>query len=287
MAPIFHSYDPQAIRIAQKEHSITVTNIPLFFSENDVISAFRQFGTLDSHKFRTLQGVNFQKVELTFTNTTVHETFQRKQGVLTRGHFLRVYPTTFTKMDQDARMEFTAVLKNLPPNLNAIDLAHIFSETSASSIGLPRYTGSYKSEPWAYFSYSTQEMRDNAMDLTCSLKGHHLKWILPSEVKDLCVRYASNEHKTKECTAFENRGRKDIPKNIQNNYARFKPVGYVKPLPPERKSRENSTSRSRSRSRSRSSNKPKNTNGTKDNNNGNNKDDNGTTMSPNKKKVTY
>src|SRR3954454_16073472 len=139
MSPIFHSYDPQAIRTAQKEHSITVTDIPLFFTEKDVISAFRQFGTLDSHKFRTPRGANFQKVELTFTDTTVHETFQRKQGVWTRGHFLRVYPVTFTKMNQDARMEFTAVLKNLPPNINAIDLAHIFLETNTSSIGLLRY----------------------------------------------------------------------------------------------------------------------------------------------------
>src|SRR4051794_29883718 len=134
-------------------------------------------------------------------------------------------------------MEFTAVLKNLPPNINAIDLAQIFSETSASSIGLPRYTGSYKSKPWAYFSYSTQEMRDNAMELTCSLKGCHLQWILPSEVKNLCVRCASNEHKTKECNAFENRERRTIPKNIQNNYARFKLVGYDNPPPSVNKSR--------------------------------------------------
>ena len=59
MAPIFHAYDLQAIRIAQKEHSITVTDIPLFFLEQDVISAFKQYGTLDSHKFRTPRGANF------------------------------------------------------------------------------------------------------------------------------------------------------------------------------------------------------------------------------------
>src|SRR3954453_20286374 len=287
MAPIFHAYNSQAIRIAQKERSITVTDISLFFSEQDVISAFKQYGTLDSHKFRTPRGANFQKVELTFTDQSVHEIFQRKHGIWTRGHFFRVYSATFNKTDQDTRMEFTAVLKNLPPNINAIDLAQIFSETAASSVGLPRYTGSYKSKPWAYFAFTSQDKRDRSMELTCSLKGRHLKWILLSEVKDLCVRCASNEHRTKECTAFENRGRKDIPKNIQNNYAQFKPIGYVKPPPPERKSREIFTSRSRSRSRSRSSNNPKNTNRTKDNNNGNNKDDNGTTMSPNKKKVTY
>src|SRR5436309_4283042 len=86
------------------------------------------------------------------------------------------------------------------------------------------------------------------MEITCSLKGCHLQWILLSEVKDLCVQCASKDHKTKECDAFKNRGRRTIPKSVQNNYVRFKPVGYVKL--PLTKSRDSFTSRSRSRSHS-------------------------------------
>src|SRR5436305_14388214 len=97
------------------------------------------------------------------------------------------------------------------------------------------------------------------MELTCSLKGCHLQWILPSEVKNLCVRCASKDHKTKECDAFEERGRRTISKNVQNNYARFKPVGYVKPLLPSR-SRGSFTSRSRFCSYFRSSSKNNNHN---------------------------
>ena len=41
MTPIFYVYDSQVIRIAQKERSITATNISLFFSEQNVISAFK------------------------------------------------------------------------------------------------------------------------------------------------------------------------------------------------------------------------------------------------------
>src|SRR3954453_21982720 len=162
-------------------------------------------------------------------------------------------------------MEFTAVLKNLPPNINAIDLAQIFSETAASSVGLLRYTGSYKSKPWAYFAFTSQDKRDAAMEITCSLKGRHLQWILLSEVKDLCVRCASKDHKTKECDAFEERGRRTIPKNVQNNYARFKPVGYVKP--PSSKSEESHTSRLRFHSHSCSQSRQSNNN--KVNNKGN------------------
>src|SRR5439155_2655343 len=97
------------------------------------------------------------------------------------------------------------------------------------------------------------------MELTYSLKGRHLQWILLSEVKDLCVQCASKDHKTKECDAFEERGRRTIPKSVQNNYARFKPVGYVKP-PLLSRSRGSFTSRSCSRSHSCSSNKNNNHN---------------------------
>src|SRR5436305_11055728 len=137
------------------------------------------------------------------------------------------------------------------------------------------------------------------MEITCSLKGCHLQWIFPSEVKDLCVQCASKDHKTKKCDAFEKRGRRTIPKNVQNNYARFKPVGYIK-SPSISRSRGSFTSRSRSRSHFCSSNKSnKNNNHNIDNSEGNttkhndNKTDNSiagsgeSSLSTNIKSVTY
>src|SRR5439155_4296150 len=104
------------------------------------------------------------------------------------------------------------------------------------------------------------------MEITCSLKGRHLQWILLSEVKDLCVQCASKDHKTKECNAFEERGRRTISKNVQNNYARFKPVSYVK-LPLLSRSKGSFTSRSCfcSHSRSNSKNNKHNINNLKGN----------------------
>src|SRR3954453_23036827 len=76
--------------------------------------------------------------------------------------------------------------------------------------------------------------------------------------KDLCVRCASKDHKTKECDAFEERGRRTISKNVQNNYARFKPVGYIKPL--SSKSEGSFSSRSHSHSHSCSQSRQSNNN---------------------------
>src|SRR5436305_12953211 len=86
------------------------------------------------------------------------------------------------------------------------------------------------------------------MEISCSLRNKRLTWILPDKVKDLCVRCASNSHSTKNCTTFANRSRKPIPKSIQLNYDRYKPVGYVKP---KNQSTQNNRTNSHSRSRSR------------------------------------
>ena len=165
-----------------------------------------------------------------------------------------MYPAVLTPDEQKERLQYTAVLKDLPPNVKAIDLGRIYSEVKAVSIGIPRYSGSYKSKPWAYFAFKTPELRDAAMELSCSLRNRRLTWILPDAVKDLCVRCGSAAHKTKDCDTFADRGRKPIPKSIQLNYDRYKPVGYVKPRSlPDQKKKPQSRSRSRSRSKPRTS----------------------------------
>src|SRR3954453_15871031 len=106
--------------------------------------------------------------------------------------------------------------------------------------------------------------------------------------KDLCVRCASKDYKTKECDAFEERGRRTIPKNVQNKYAKFKPVSYVKLS--SSKSGESFTSRSPSHSHSRSQSRQSNNN--KVNNKGNmashnnNKQNDNLNMSPNESSIS-
>ena len=71
-------------------------------------------------------------------------------------------------------MTHVAILKNLLPDIKAIDLSCIYSETSASSIGLLRYVGSYKSKPWVYFAYRFQELSEQAIEISLLLKGRKL-----------------------------------------------------------------------------------------------------------------
>ncbi|HVH95688.1 MAG TPA: hypothetical protein VM682_01930, partial [Bacillus sp. (in: firmicutes)] len=260
IAPSFHPYDPAAVSAAIRERTLSVTDIPLFFTASELVATFKRHGLIENYKFKTPKGSNFQQADVIFEETTPIAKFDKVWCVWSQGHCLRVYPATLTPEEKKERMLHVAVLKNLPPDIKAIDLGRIYSEINAASIGLPRYVGSYKSKPWAYFAFKSQELRDLAMEISLSLKGRKLSWILPNEVKDLCVRCASSEHKTQKCTAFEDRGRKPIPKAIQNNYDRFKPVGYKKPKDQpqgdktsNRQTKSSSKSRSRSRSRSHSS----------------------------------
>ena len=124
MAPTFHSYDPAAINAAVKERSIIITDIPLFFAASDITTYFKKFGLIDDYKFSTPKGANFQKAVLTFQDANAVRTFGQggRWSIFTQGHCLRVYPSTLTPEEQKNRLQYSAVLKNLPPNLKAIDL---------------------------------------------------------------------------------------------------------------------------------------------------------------------
>src|SRR3984957_14997000 len=139
-------------------------------------------------------------------------------------HCFRVHPATHTRAQLDARQQFTAILRRLPANLDAMDLAKIYSNCNASSLGIPRAANSYKPKPWAYFSFRTEELKQAAMEMQFSLKGRDLVWDEPDNVRKFCARCGSDAHKAKDCD--NSRGRSRVPKSLERNLARFKPEGY-------------------------------------------------------------
>src|SRR3954452_4203078 len=161
-----------------------------------------------------------------------------------------------------ARQQFSAILRGLLTGIRAIDLVPIFREVNAVSIGFARHIKSYDTKPWAYFSFSSEEAKQTAMEISCSFNGKLLQWIETSQAKHLCVRCSSMEHITKDCDALKSRGRNPTPKSIQNLYDKFHLTNTTikKPKPSNRDNKndsdnridKDSLSRSKSRSRSRS-----------------------------------
>src|ERR1043165_1870171 len=71
----------------------------------------------------------------------------------------------------------------------------IYSEINAVSIGLPRYTKSYQTKPWAYIAFKSEEAMQAAMEISCSFNGRNLIWTTPDLAKNLCIRCSSPDHK--------------------------------------------------------------------------------------------
>ena len=196
-------------------------------------------------------------------------------------------PASFTKSQRDARFAYTAVLRNLPSNLDAMDLHNIYSDTNAAAIGLPRNLKSYNNKPWAYFSYRSEDAMNAAMEMSFHLKRGPLVWCSLDEVKTLCPRCSSPTHSAKNCDAFSSaRGRSVIPKSLVDNYEKFKPAGFRQLVRDSGQKKPRTSSRSKSRSKSRSRSRRRNNKNNKNNNKNNNSNVNsspvpdGSTSSP-------
>src|SRR5579871_4334701 len=253
-APIFHSFDSRALLADERSRSVIITDIPLYFKAPDVRTALSKFGTVQRFSIRTPPLSKFQKATCVFTDAAVANRWHKVWILWCKCHCFRVHPATLTKEETDARLQFTAVLGNLPLNYDAMDLARIYSAVGAVSLGIPRHNNSYKPKAWAYFSFLSQEMKDAAMEQSFSLKNRALFWIEPTAVNKLCARCGSNQHSTKDCDHFNNsRGRSTVPKSLARNYERFKPEGYKPHAPSSRQSASSaSPSRNQFRSPSRS-----------------------------------
>src|SRR6266516_6065787 len=108
------------------------------------------------------------------------------------------------------------------------------SDTNARAIGLPRHAKSYKNKPWAYFDFASVEERDAALEVSSAItfcnRMHYLRWMLPTDVRSLCVRCGSDAHKAADCDAFVSRGRLTVSKALQATYDRLKPASYATKL---------------------------------------------------------
>src|SRR3954453_2908423 len=264
--PQFFKYDPKAILAERNLRTVVVRDIPAFLNQEILSTRFKKYGLIEKIKLHTPHNSIYQMAEITYTDPDIVERIGRAHwSIFLKGECIRLYPATMTPEQRSTKQQFSAILRGLPTGIRAIDLVPIFREVNAVSIGFARHIKSYDTKPWAYFSFSSEEAKQAAMEISCSFNGKLLRWIETSQAKHLCVRCSSMEHITKDCDALKSRGRNPTPKSIQNLYDKFhlKNTTIKKPKPSNKEDRykeDNETdkdsiseSRSRSRSRSRSS----------------------------------
>jgi hypothetical protein len=257
----FFKYDAKAILAEKKLCTIIVRDIPVFIDQNTLITKFKRFGIIDKIKLHTPHNSIYQIADITYNDPKVVENIDNTQwSVFVKGECVRIYPAFLTNEQRILRNQHTAILRGLPTGIKGIDLARIYSEVNASSIGFTRHIKSYDTKPWAYFTFRTEESKQAAMEILCSFNNKTLEWVDPSAAKKLCVRCSSLAHVTKDCDAFQARTRKPTPKAIQALYNRHHLVNTTlqrgrKLTLSQSSSSSSSVNRSSSRSRSRSINK--------------------------------
>src|ERR1043166_2588456 len=253
----------------------------MFITKENIDARFKKFSLIDSIRLHVPHNAIFQIAEIIYEDAeSIKSFYQGHWSLFVKGECVRIFPATMTNEERAARQQHTAILRNLPTNIHAIDLHSIYSEINAVSIGLPRYTKSYQTKPWAYIAFKSEEAMQAAMEISCSFNGRNLIWITPDLAKNLCIRCSSPDHKSKECDAQELRGRKRIPRDKQALYNRYN----IPNRSDNNRSRNNNNNnnrniRDRSRSISRSCSRSRNRN--------NNKSSTPSSQNDNKKKVTY
>jgi hypothetical protein len=220
--PQFLSYNPSAIKAEQNSRSINVRDIPLFIKESEVRSHFRKFGFIESFHMSIRRGSLFQFAYITFEDsdhvTQFHELIW---STILKGNFLRIYPASLNIEQQNARKQYTIVLRNLPQNTKGSDLINIVNDTNAKSISILIHQKSLKSKTWAYFAFKDETIMNNARDTIRTLKDNQLVWDTTDNVKNFCVKCSSPLHKPDQCDAFSFRGRKPISQHIMDKYKKF------------------------------------------------------------------
>ena len=170
----FFAFDPISLLSEERSQSISVRDIPLNFNRDDLFAHFKGRGLIQRIRIHLPHNATFKAATVVFASQDSMQFAFEEWGSFCQGEFLRFFPSSFSKEEADFRFMHSAVLRNLPPNIKAVDLQKIFVNVGAKSIGLPRHIPSYNSKAWAYFAFSSDELRDNAMELTCYLKDFPL-----------------------------------------------------------------------------------------------------------------
>ena len=226
--------------------------------KSDVERAFRDAGKIERISLSTAGP--FQQAIITFTlPDTIEPYMSDVWQIFIQGHAVRTTPVKLSQHDFEKRSEYTARLSGFDYKLLASDFLPVIQNCSIKTITIPRTEFEYRQRPWAYVTFVSDEMKQNAMERSVALAGRKLYWTEANfNVKDkpvwLCLQCGSPEHIRPECPFIKKRPpRKVISDKWQQVYNRFAPAGHTR-------GRSQNRARSRSQSNRRTPKEHANTN---------------------------
>ncbi|PKY34087.1 hypothetical protein RhiirB3_453498, partial [Rhizophagus irregularis] len=183
-------------KVAAKNCTIQVIDIPLYRKGADVRAAFSNFGNIVKLSLVT-KGL-YQNAYIQFDSTAALTYFTENAW----SHFIyedavRVLPLTLSKNEQENRQLHCFKLIGLPRNTNARDLIEYLKSINARSCFLPRNAKNYRTFNYAYVNFLTEEDIIKAAQTHHSYKSKPLYWTSPDAQ---CCNFCGNpNHLAKSC----------------------------------------------------------------------------------------
>uniref|UniRef100_U9UGP9 CCHC-type domain-containing protein n=1 Tax=Rhizophagus irregularis (strain DAOM 181602 / DAOM 197198 / MUCL 43194) TaxID=747089 RepID=U9UGP9_RHIID len=183
-------------KVAAKNCTIQVIDIPLYRKGADVRAAFSNFGNIVKLSLVT-KGL-YQNAYIQFDSTAALTYFTENAW----SHFIyedavRVLPLTLPKNEQENRQLHCFKLIGLSRNTNARDLMEYLKSINARSCFLPRNAKNYRTFNYAYVNFLTEEDIIKAAQTHHSYKSKPLYWTSPDAQ---CCNFCGNpDHLAKSC----------------------------------------------------------------------------------------
>src|SRR5208282_4192339 len=173
-----------------------------------------------------------QQAFIRFTdNNSVQPFYDEKWSTLILKDSVRVLPLGLTADARDARRAFVIKLTALPPKTTAHDIIDILQETKAQTCFIPRKMGTYNSCNYAYLSFRSEELLENAISIEYFYGNRELFWT--PESQHTCHYCGSPDHLVTACPIRNEK--KDISqsKKFQDNklnklYNKYRPAQHKK-----------------------------------------------------------
>ncbi|GBC23501.2 hypothetical protein GLOIN_2v1762049 [Rhizophagus irregularis DAOM 181602=DAOM 197198] len=166
----FFLHDPQQLRTDEDLRAIQVTDIPFFIKKDDIIALFKKYGNIQSCRLHTRANAKVQQARIVYDDASPIQRF-------------------------------------LPPNTKDVHLAPLVRAIGAMAVNIPLSLNSYKPKRWAYITFKSQQMMDNAMEHSIALQGHRLQWELPENTNKLYHRCGKLGCAPTACPLNNSRGR--------------------------------------------------------------------------------
>jgi RNA recognition motif-containing protein len=186
----------------EKDRTIQVLNIYLFYKQKEIHSAFKHVGEIEKIHTEARNGM-YQHAFITFKDkNSILPYFSDKWYDYIANNIVQIIPLSLSTQQRELRRQFGLKLSGLPIGTSGRDIEQYVTRLKGKSIFIPRNPVNYTSGRYAYVYFDNQESLDNALNLTNTFieKGKFKQQLFWSKSDSKICNFCGNpNHIIKDC----------------------------------------------------------------------------------------